>query len=52
MAITARATLTPQLASHPLFAEAVDMFVEAEIAVVEESRWYREATESRRRKRC
>ena len=52
MAITARATLTPQLASHPLFAEAVDMFVKAEIAVVEESRWHREATESRRRKRC
>ncbi|MGA3166679.1 MAG: hypothetical protein ABSF14_11240 [Terriglobia bacterium] len=52
MASTARATLTPQLASHPLFAEAVDMFVKAEIAVVEESRWHREATESRRRKRC
>jgi len=49
----ARATLTPQLASHPLFAEAVDMFVEAEIAVVEESRWLRETAESyRRKKRC
>jgi hypothetical protein len=52
MASTARATFTPQLASHPLFAEAVDMFVEAEIAVVEESRWLRETAESRRTKRC
>jgi hypothetical protein len=52
MAITARSTLTPQLAAHPLFAELVDLFVEAEIAVVEESRCHREAMESRRAKRC
>ena len=53
MASTAHAVLTPQLAAHPLFAEVVDLFVEAEIAAVEESRCHREAMEeSRKAKRC
>jgi hypothetical protein len=38
---TARAILTPALASHPLFSEAVDLFRQAEIEVVCESRWAR-----------
>ena len=34
----ARAVLTPEQAAHPLFAETVDMFREAEIAVVLQQR--------------
>ncbi|MFZ0964798.1 MAG: hypothetical protein WAO35_28405 [Terriglobia bacterium] len=35
---TARAILTPEQAAHPLFAELVEMFRQAEAAVVEETR--------------
>ena len=35
---TARAVLTPELASHPVFADLVELFRQAEIGIVLESR--------------
>jgi hypothetical protein len=48
---TARASLTPTLASHPLFSETVDLFRQAEIEVVCESREIAARAEPRK-KRC
>ena len=43
---TAQAVLTPDQAAHPLFAELVEMFRQAEIEVVLESRFLRQLRES------
>jgi len=43
---TAQAVLTPEQAAHPLFAELVEMFRQAEIEVVLESRFLRQLRES------
>jgi hypothetical protein len=45
---TARAILTPELAAQPLFARAVELFRDTEIALVEEQRWKAARYESRK----
>lgn len=45
----ARAILTPEQAAHPLFAETVEMFRQAEIAVAEQFRWQFARSDSRKK---
>ena len=46
---TARAYLAPEMALHPLFAESVEMFRQAEAAVAEQFRWVRPWGEHRKK---